>query len=357
MEELLKIKFHKKWKNVPILVEKAQNICYNHKICNKQIRRKRGCLLLMSKKIYLAYAAYLAFVLIGFSLLIVMLTAQFQVDVQLPGYVEAIFFEERPKLPKQEDFQKIEKTYAKLSTYFVDQGELKEQFETLYDQTMSAVICSDTNFYFNQLDEVYKEYSNNLEVIMQQIELYEQQYEAYKKLLANIPAPLRSYREKMYTQFSEEIEPKYQEVCSLKETYLAQLKQLELLHTTAKELAENLYEEYHDPMSRLTTREAGNCSVEEICIVARIVENRIYSPKFPNTLMEVIFQENQYAPAISGSFYLPPYERVVEIMDEYLHGRIRVEVPRDVLYQALFIPRGSKEVWRHMPSGHYFCFG
>ncbi|MCI9177894.1 MAG: hypothetical protein HFJ28_04940 [Clostridia bacterium] len=311
----------------------------------------------MSKKIYLAYTAYLVFVVLSFSVVILILTACFKVQVQLPGYVEAIFFEERPEIPKQKDFQKVEKAYTQVYTCLVDQSELKEQIQILYDQTMSAVICSDTNFYFNQLDELYKEYSNNLAVLEEQIELYEQEYYTYKKLLANIPAPLRSYREKMYTQFYEEIEPKYQEVCNLKETYLAELKHLEQLHKTAKELAESLYEESHDIMSRLMTREAGNCSVEEICIVARIVENRVYSPKFPNTLLEVIYQKNQYSPAITGSINLPPYERVVEIMDEYLHGRIRVDVPRNVLYQALFIPSGSKGEWRHMPSGHYFCYG
>lgn len=127
------------------------------------------------------------------------------------------------------------------------------------------------------------------------------------------------------------------------------------MYESSKQLADSLYEEYMKLCPGLANAEGGSTPVEEICYILRVVENRIKSPKFPNTLREVLWQRNQYSTVASGAIYITPPERVRQIVESYLRGDIRVdEMPENVLYQSRRI-NGS--IWKHMDSGHYFCFG
>lgn len=47
--------------------------------------------------------------------------------------------------------------------------------------------------------------------------------------------------------------------------------------------------------------EAGNQSYEGMVAVGAVVMNRVYSPSFPNTISEVIYQGGQFTPASSGT--------------------------------------------------------
>ena len=47
--------------------------------------------------------------------------------------------------------------------------------------------------------------------------------------------------------------------------------------------------------------EAGNQSYEGMVAVGAVVMNRVYSPSFPNSISEVIYQSGQFTPASSGS--------------------------------------------------------
>ena len=47
--------------------------------------------------------------------------------------------------------------------------------------------------------------------------------------------------------------------------------------------------------------EAGNQSYEGMVAVGAVVMNRVYSPSFPNTIYDVIYQSGQFTPAYSGA--------------------------------------------------------
>lgn len=47
--------------------------------------------------------------------------------------------------------------------------------------------------------------------------------------------------------------------------------------------------------------EAGNQSYEGMVAVGAVVMNRVYSPSFPNTISDVIYQSGQFTPAYSGA--------------------------------------------------------
>lgn len=54
--------------------------------------------------------------------------------------------------------------------------------------------------------------------------------------------------------------------------------------------------------AQLIQAEAGNQDLIGMCYVADVVLNRVRSDQFPNTIMEVIFQENQFSVIKDGSF-------------------------------------------------------
>lgn len=64
-------------------------------------------------------------------------------------------------------------------------------------------------------------------------------------------------------------------------------------------------------LSRIIYSESGNQSMSGKIAVGNVVMNRVESPKFPNTIYDVIFQKNQFSPASSGSIYRTPNEQSV----------------------------------------------
>lgn len=54
--------------------------------------------------------------------------------------------------------------------------------------------------------------------------------------------------------------------------------------------------------AQLIQAEAGNQDLIGMCYVADVVLNRVRSDRFPNTITEVIFQENQFSVIKDGSF-------------------------------------------------------
>lgn len=59
-------------------------------------------------------------------------------------------------------------------------------------------------------------------------------------------------------------------------------------------------------LSRIINAESGNQSLEGKIAVGNVVMNRVNDPKFPNNIHDVLFQKNQFTPAISGSIYKEP---------------------------------------------------
>lgn len=65
-------------------------------------------------------------------------------------------------------------------------------------------------------------------------------------------------------------------------------------------------------LSRIINAESGNQSMEGKIAVGNVVMNRVHNPRFPDNIEDVLFQKNQFTPAISGSIYREPnWESVV----------------------------------------------
>ena len=61
-----------------------------------------------------------------------------------------------------------------------------------------------------------------------------------------------------------------------------------------------------DLLARVITHESGNQPLEGKIAVGNVVLNRVASPLFPNTVADVIYQPNQFAPAGSGHLSRTP---------------------------------------------------
>lgn len=59
-------------------------------------------------------------------------------------------------------------------------------------------------------------------------------------------------------------------------------------------------------LSRIIYAESGNQPLDGKIAVGNVVLNRVASPRFPNTVYEVIFQRNQFTPAANGSINRTP---------------------------------------------------
>ena len=93
-------------------------------------------------------------------------------------------------------------------------------------------------------------------------------------------------------------------------------------------------DEYYDStllywLSRIIYSESGNQSMEGKIAVGNVVMNRLNSPDFPNTIKGVLFQKNQFSPAMSGSIYRNPGESSIVAAKLVLDG---AEVLEGVLF-------------------------
>ena len=114
-------------------------------------------------------------------------------------------------------------------------------------------------------------------------------------------------------------------------------------HTDAELLAEVMYHEnwYTDP-KHLAARWTG-----------AVVLNRVKSDRWPNTISEVLYQNNPRQYSTTGKFFtveLPEgcYEMACEIIKNGAP-----EVPENVVYQSQFM-QGSG-LWQEK-NGEYFCY-
>lgn len=78
-------------------------------------------------------------------------------------------------------------------------------------------------------------------------------------------------------------------------------------------------------LSRIIYSESGNQSLEGKIAVGNVVMNRLRDPKFPNTIKGVLFQKNQFSPAMSGSIYRKPNAESVEAAKMVLDGAVALE--------------------------------
>lgn len=285
-------------------------------------------------------------------LVVVMITT---LPSQLPQGVREFLVTIRiVRIPTEEDVQRLQKCYEEVSAYLEDNSLAKDEIIEIQTSVETAVICSRTNKYFNTLAEKYKEYQQRLTEIQEQIAKFEKEYNRYLKLLDAVPDFAPGLLTEKQEEYETVIVPLYEDINSIKESYLSDNEEVESIYLACKQLADDLFELYYDPFCHIVNAEAGGCPIIEMCYVANVIENRILNPRFPNTPLDVIFAEGQYSPTWNGSYYKIPSELVKQTMEDYLRGKIDTEMPEGVLYQAKF-PQGRN--WKHMPSGHYFDFG
>ena len=260
-------------------------------------------------------------------------------------------------IPTEEDLQDLEKTCMEVSNYLENLIELKKEINELYEQVCNAEVCSIANRYFNQLEERFNAYQQELSSIEDYISSYEEKYELYLNLISEIPKYSTSH-EIMYNDFIERFSPTREIIDSQKLKSVDTQVETEIydIYVDAKRIADEFFEEYFDLMCHIVYAEAGisKCSFMERCYVANVVENRIASKRFPNTIYGVIYASGQYEPVINGSIKNTPSQEVIAQVEAYLRGHVETEMPSNVVFQALF-PQG-KGIWKEMSSGHYFCY-
>lgn len=82
-------------------------------------------------------------------------------------------------------------------------------------------------------------------------------------------------------------------------------------------------------LSHIIHAESGNQPLRGKIAVGNVVMNRLASPNFPNTIYDVLFQKNQFSPAMSGSIYRDPNAASVRAAKMVMDG---AEALEDVLF-------------------------
>lgn len=84
-------------------------------------------------------------------------------------------------------------------------------------------------------------------------------------------------------------------------------------------------------IAQLVEAEAGNQDFEGKCLVVDVILNRVESPDFPNTVEEVIYQDDQFSVIKNGAF-----DKAAWHMQESDYAAVAVEYElhsnKDVLY-------------------------
>lgn len=113
-------------------------------------------------------------------------------------------------------------------------------------------------------------------------------------------------------------------------------------------------------LSHLICGEVEGCSRQMKTYVGSVVLNRIADSRFPNTLKEVIYQNNplQYSCTVDGNFEKEPGEETIEVAKYLLENGS--QLPPDVIFQAEF-KQGTGTYGEPLlaPNGveMYFCMG
>lgn len=126
-------------------------------------------------------------------------------------------------------------------------------------------------------------------------------------------------------------------------------------HITAyySEIANSLTKEDIDLIAKITYLEAGNQSLTGQRAVVEVILNRVLSPKFPNTVKEVIYQDNpvQFSTAKRASQATPSDTQYLAI--EMTLKEVNPILEQDVLFFS------THENWREVYEqigDHYFCY-
>lgn len=104
-------------------------------------------------------------------------------------------------------------------------------------------------------------------------------------------------------------------------------------------------------LARLITAETGGTDEYLSYLTGSVVINRMNNPSFPDTLIGVIYQKNQYECTWNGHIYRPYTDLAWEIAEELLtYG---TTIPENVLFQAEF--QQASGVYQKV-GNTYFCW-
>lgn len=109
-----------------------------------------------------------------------------------------------------------------------------------------------------------------------------------------------------------------------------------------------------ETLAHLLWAEAGNCSDETIYAVASVVWNRIQSDKYPDNLIDVIYQKGQYSPTRHGFMKRKPSQKCYDIASDVLeNGSV---IPEGVLGQAnkTIYKRYGKRLYKKLDGIYFF---
>lgn len=73
-------------------------------------------------------------------------------------------------------------------------------------------------------------------------------------------------------------------------------------------------------LAQIINAEAGNQPYEGKLAVGNVIMNRIDSPKFPDTIKDVIFQKGQFSPVSDGSINNVPSDVAIQAAQEVING-------------------------------------
>ena len=96
--------------------------------------------------------------------------------------------------------------------------------------------------------------------------------------------------------------------------------------------------------------EAGNQSFVGQKAVAEVILNRVMSPKFPNTIKEVVYQKGQFSTASVLHKY-PPTDMQYQVIESVFQEN-EPALPSDVYFFATY---PFREVYEQI-GDHYFCY-
>lgn len=111
-------------------------------------------------------------------------------------------------------------------------------------------------------------------------------------------------------------------------------------------------------LSHIISAEAGNCSDTMMLYVGSVVLNRVQDERFPDSIEEVVFQNNpvQYSPTVNGTYWNEPTEGAVEAAKTLLEGGSVID--SSVVWQAEF-PQGQgtyDTIESPWGTVMYFCY-
>lgn len=277
----------------------------------------------------------------------------FEISVQITNSVEKTLPTKEFYIPTDEEFELLEESYTDVLQFLesedIDQREITE----LYQKCKDALVSSKTNKYFNELEEKYNIYIEEMSNIQEKISKCEKQYEEYSDKLSQIPAFAIGVKTKRNNEFNEIIVPMNDKLNNTKTKCERNKEEVISMYYEAQQLADERFEEEYSLMCRVVNAEAG---LTDRAYVMNVLDNRRLHPGYDQTTLEgVVFASGQYECTWTGGINKTPSEAVKKEVEDYLRGRIETGMPENVTYQAQF--RQGSRVWKYVPeSKHYFCY-